>query len=1523
MGQWVRADLRPATGTRGDAYASPSPVPVYVCRDEDEALGCFRAAPALACAVCAVPQPAQTRRLLKRRRGRRAHVLVLFRQPDGSVGFDALRSVAVAVVGDGDGVACEASARDAGALAAAVEALEHRREETQTLRLAVKNERRASAFRRLGERLGLIRAGPGAAVAPAVAPPPAVDDATVASLRALMAGGETASAARALREAPPAAAAAALAAALATGGPEVAWAAAAVADRAACDDVPLIRAWAARCAVRRPREPPSRASLDEADVAEYDDVAELGAQRRSSSGAAEDAPARSLALPNLRLGRLSPQGEGLRTFQSSARAGVGSARDHSARRVGDSARRATHRSARLSTADGSTHRGRAERLPPAEAFAAAPCDASELAAFAGKALDDAPPALDDDTLSKLDAWAIAEAAALLDRGDGAPPSGSALAPASGAAADAVAAACRLLAASLSKATADAALQFAYEAFGALVLGRAAPAAAAALAADAARALGTSAASEARRRCRLLDDGERARPGDVEFAKRCAGERALALRFARGRRDAGDLGVAALRAAARSAARSPHCAPATREALVLVRPDALHAAAAGGAAAADFVSKLLGGDAERDDFFGEEASCLTALRRHVEYCLDEAQPDHVVLHGLDAVHVLLDAARKTDGHAAALSAVASLALRGGWGLGGPLAVVASRLDDPRRGSDAVVAAALRPSTLALLAAADGDVADCAPAFVPLHVEALRDADGAGHLLGGAREASIAQLRSLLLLAARARPGDCVDAFRFCDAVPWLLELLGPPDCSRSLAASSREPSTPVALEPLAASFEAGDGVLVRAEAKNGRERWFKATVEQRDGDAYDIAWKSGGGEMGVPAERVRAPRGDRRRPPSGAPPRPRPTTPAFARVLDGGLCSPRAPPGAQRVPALRLSPVGPAPPDGFDDLWCLDVPVGAASSRPATDRSGAGLSLDVASARRMTRSLSIGGGDEPTPSLSCITGGALSPSPRTPGDPLLEFDVPPLLPGDATPRAASRRRRAPPALDDDELHELVVTLLLVLAVGRSSGGGELEPAFCTAHPLSDTGTGIRSHPDRRLSASALRSLNESPMTPTGLRPEHRRSHGALTGRSQSLTARSLSARSALVSARGSPDGASSEGNAQLLEVGTEGSALGFHLLDALHRHCNGGDRAAAVDRCLAGVARRLEAWGAAAPGSGRPAGCLRLLRLLREARGDAGAALRKALGREHIADAVLGRGRFGVVVALDGATCAKLLRRERSHRDRSVAHGVFAEVSALARLKETDAAPRLLDFGVVDDCYVLVLERCAHGTLFDWREARKSAGSLTDGDCRSYARVFAKVARRVAACAERRVVHLDLKLENVLLRGDPLDGPDGALCVCDFGEARLLGPSGDARITRAHGTEAVAAPEVVLGVQQSAAGQAAPVGPPADVWALGCLLYELVAGRKLFEAAVASDWPLFFVTLTNEAAPLPHEAALEPLTHLACKPALLDLLQTALRRDPAARDTAGQLAANADLFADGRPLVLRPAPPGPPRRLSSV
>lgn len=138
---------------------------------------------------------------------------------------------------------------------------------------------------------------------------------------------------------------------------------------------------------------------------------------------------------------------------------------------------------------------------------------------------------------------------------------------------------------------------------------------------------------------------------------------------------------------------------------------------------------------------------------------------------------------------------------------------------------------------------------------------------------------------------------------------------------------------------------------------------------------------------------------------------------------------------------------------------------------------------------------------------------------------------------------------------------------------------------------------------------------------------------------------------------------------------------------------------------------------------------------------------------------------------------------------------------------------------------------------------------------------------------------------------------------------LVRAYGDARILRAHGTEAVQPPEVLLGASANA-GLANAVGPPADVWALGCLFYELLTGAKLFEDTIATDWPLFFVTLTNEHAPLPPEAALDPLRDLANADAVVALLETALRRDPAARDTAAQLARNADLLADDAPLVLQ-------------
>ncbi|KAJ1444625.1 kinase-like domain-containing protein, partial [Pelagophyceae sp. CCMP2097] len=190
--------------------------------------------------------------------------------------------------------------------------------------------------------------------------------------------------------------------------------------------------------------------------------------------------------------------------------------------------------------------------------------------------------------------------------------------------------------------------------------------------------------------------------------------------------------------------------------------------------------------------------------------------------------------------------------------------------------------------------------------------------------------------------------------------------------------------------------------------------------------------------------------------------------------------------------------------------------------------------------------------------------------------------------------------------------------------------------------------------------------------------------------------------------------------------------------------------------------------------------------------------------------------------------------------RCVAHDFFAEVAALQRLAARrkavggdNAATAILDFGVSRGTYVVVLERCL-GTVAAWRALR---GPLGAGDVALYVSIAARIARCVAEVAAAGVAHLDVKAENVLLRRDPEEdwADAGAVCLCDFGEARLFDDGGGAgpgaplaarTLLRAHGTEAVQPPEVLRGASSA-------VGPPADVWALGCLAYEILAGRRLF------------------------------------------------------------------------------------------
>ncbi len=164
------------------------------------------------------------------------------------------------------------------------------------------------------------------------------------------------------------------------------------------------------------------------------------------------------------------------------------------------------------------------------------------------------------------------------------------------------------------------------------------------------------------------------------------------------------------------------------------------------------------------------------------------------------------------------------------------------------------------------------------------------------------------------------------------------------------------------------------------------------------------------------------------------------------------------------------------------------------------------------------------------------------------------------------------------------------------------------------------------------------------------------------------------------------------------------------------------------------------------------------------------------------------------------------------------------------------------------------------------------------------------AAAVAHAHERQVIHRDLKPGNILLDGE------GRVHVLDFGLARHLEEG--TRITasgESMGTPAYMPPEQAL-------GEASKVGPAADVYALGAILYEVLTGHPPFEGANAME----------VLARLVHEDPRPPRLLDARIPEDLETIcLRALRREPERRyPTAGPLADDLGRWLRGEAIAAR-------------
>ena len=194
---------------------------------------------------------------------------------------------------------------------------------------------------------------------------------------------------------------------------------------------------------------------------------------------------------------------------------------------------------------------------------------------------------------------------------------------------------------------------------------------------------------------------------------------------------------------------------------------------------------------------------------------------------------------------------------------------------------------------------------------------------------------------------------------------------------------------------------------------------------------------------------------------------------------------------------------------------------------------------------------------------------------------------------------------------------------------------------------------------------------------------------------------------------------------------------------------------------------------------------------------------------------LGRGGMGIVYLAKQKNLNRrvVLKMLTGHYGPDELRRFLEEAETAAGLSHTNIA-HIYEVGEHDGTPFFSMEYVDGGTLAD--SLRKEPPPPRDA-----AELLISIARALHHAHENGVVHRDMKPANVLL------AVEGVPKVADFGIAKRL--NNDSQLTR---TGAVIGTPTYMAPEQ-AKGNSRHVGPPADVYSLGAILYEMLAGRSPF------------------------------------------------------------------------------------------